>query len=673
MGGKAKPANGAALPGGEMPGGRKRHTALNMFLYFFAVLFLFSLIALLTRNSAVLIDDRAELSNFDFSSHVGHIDAKCFDWYPASLYTPEDFAQGRVTQQPHVDDGKTGYYTYRLLLPLRQGEVYGLTGYSATHAQTLWVDGVLLSSVGVPGDSRETMTPKTNYFTVYFTAGAEPTELIIQRSSFVHANTGQLTPLYLGPQALITQRNSGELISISVLLGSILMAALFYFGLFMLFKERRHFLWFSIACFFIILRTITVDNKLIMFLLPDLDWELALKLEYLSTGLFSLFVVLFVNAIFEKRLNRRVNQVGFSVYILYSALVLLSPALVYTRFKAVFLLFVMSYTLIVMLQVVRLIVKNPAFRHLEQMLIVIGGAAYIAASLADIVLHQQGGQFDNTNVIKMGTLVFVFLNTLALALDFQRTEAELAAAQESERELDESNRLLARLNDMKTEFMANISHEMKTPLTVMSANAQLSKALVKAGADEAEISQSLDVVSDEAGRLARMVSEVLDLSIMQENRGGFVPVDLRALLEKTAEVYRTLLAQRGNTLTLHIRGNLRPVCGDADMLVQVVVNILANANTYTQNGKVAIAAAEDGGTVAVEIRDTGSGISPEILPHVFERHRTGGESGAGLGLPICSAIIKRHGGRIEIHSEVGTGTAVRFTLPVCGEGENDGQ
>ena len=651
---------------------KKRRPVAAVLLFFCVVIAVFVSLSLLTGSETVPIDDAAKLKGFDYASHIAHIEPEAFDWYPKALYTPKDFAAGRVTQSPQQDDGKSIYYTYRLLLELEEGRVYGISGYSATHAQTLWVNGKVYSSVGVPGDSANSMTPKSNYYAVYFTAEPGPTEIIIQRSSFVHANTGQLTPLNLAEQALITLMNNRVLLQVSVMLGCTLMAALFFFGIFLFVQNRKYFLWFSLSCLLIVVRIVTVDYKLIMNLLPDLNWELALKLEYISTGLFPFFVILFVNAVFDYRLNRRLNIACSPVFFAYIVFVLAAPAIVYTRFKDLFLIFVMAYVVLVMLQGALLIARKREYRRAEQVLVVVGGIAYIVAALVDVYLYPTGGRYDNTNFTKIGTMMFVFANTLALTLNFQRIEAELAQARESGRELDETNRLLGRLNDMKTEFMANISHEMKTPLTIMSANAQLSKALLRSGAEDAEIIQSLDVVSDEAQRLARMVGEVLDLSGIQEGRGNFSAVDIAVLLKKTAEVYRTLLAKKDNTIKLCLPDGLPWVRGDADMLVQVAVNIIANANAHTQNGIITISAEQDGGMVAVKVEDTGEGIPPGLLPELFERGSGDQQGGAGLGLPICMMIVERHGGSISVESQPGQGAAIRFTLPVYTKGGSDG-
>ena len=102
--------------------------------------------------------------------------------------------------------------------------------------------------------------------------------------------------------------------------------------------------------------------------------------------------------------------------------------------------------------------------------------------------------------------------------------------------------------------------------------------------------------------------------------------------------------------------------GDADLLTQVLTNLLQNAGRHTENGAVTISAARTDHEIAVEVRDTGRGISPQLLPHVFERGVS--TDGTGFGLYLCKTVVESHGGRILIESAPGKGTAVCFTLPI---------
>jgi len=654
---------------GDIPGGRQ---AANVMFFFAAVIVLFTAITLLTSSGAVSALDTDQLSGFDFSSDVAYISAECFDWYPGSLYTPDDFASG-VTQDPQpIETNPEQYGAYRLVLnDLMPGKVYGLSGYSATYAQKVWVDGVLLSSVGEPGDSLETTTPKTNYFTIYFMAGSKQTEIVIQRADFVHAAGGQLYPLYFGEQSLISQLNDGIKARGFVVVGCMLMAALFFFGIFLFFKSRLHFLWFSLSCLLITIRTLSTDHKLIMTLFPNLNWYLSHKLEYLATIGFLLFFFLYVNRMFDRKIPRYVNIYGIIIAGVYFIVVLITPSIAYTRFLPYMQYGVLLYALAVIFVLSRSTAKERVSRRMEHILILIGTAGYAAFTILDLARYMR---YDDLNLTQVGMMVFVFANTLALALSFTRTETELHEARQSELEMEETNQMLERLNRVKSDFLANISHEMKTPLTVISSYAGLTLRQIRGNAVNAGTEQKLDTIQREAVRLGHMVEQLKEVSLERERRLSLTDMDAKALLKRAADFCESICSKNDNHITVHTEPERIPMRVNADGIFQVFFNLITNANRHTRGDTITLSAVLDGNMVHIEVRDNGEGIDEAFLALVFRRG-VSGDGGTGIGLALCRKIVEEHGGEIGIESEAGKGTTVSFTLPIeNGElrVENDG-
>lgn len=236
---------------------------------------------------------------------------------------------------------------------------------------------------------------------------------------------------------------------------------------------------------------------------------------------------------------------------------------------------------------------------------------------------------------------------------------------EQQRQLAEQNVLLGQLNRMKTELFGNISHELKTPLTVISVHTQRAEALLALGRDGdlEKIRESHALAQDEVMRLSRLVDSTLRLASLQEMGGREAALDLCGILHTTAEAYRSLLEKKGNALTLSLPKGSLPVYGSADRLVQLISNLLSNASAHTEQGEICVCAEQRGETAAVIITDTGTGIAPELLSRVFERGVTDG-GGSGLGLSIGRQIARAHGGEITIDSVPGTGTTVTVTLPL---------
>ena len=223
------------------------------------------------------------------------------------------------------------------------------------------------------------------------------------------------------------------------------------------------------------------------------------------------------------------------------------------------------------------------------------------------------------------------------------------------------------------DFLANISHELKTPLTSIRG---FSEAILDGTIDDsAGIERSAKIISDESNRVLRLVQELLDLSRIES---GQVPmqqddVDLRELFEHVGEVFALRAEESGVALNVDVNG-IAHIRGDFDRLEQVMNNLLDNALRHTPNGGSVRVGCRDlqPGTLQVTVTDTGPGIPPADLPHLFERFYRGDNAngtqrkGYGLGLAISREIVRAHGGEIWATSEPGTGTTFVFTLPTAG-------
>ena len=256
-------------------------------------------------------------------------------------------------------------------------------------------------------------------------------------------------------------------------------------------------------------------------------------------------------------------------------------------------------------------------------------------------------------------LCLVYTRKLSIYIADPIVLEQLRAKQEKEA-LEEADR-------MKTTFLSDVSHELKTPLAAMSGYAQNAEIELTNGGDSVQIQQSLKHISSEANRMALMVTQILDATRIEEGRMVLetAPLDIEAAAREAVETYFAVLNKNNNRLSIRIPLNLPKVTADPSRLQRVFVNLISNALKHTKNGTILIKAEEENGMVKVTVKDTGSGISPEDMAHIWERYYKGkhSETGTGLGLFICKFIIESHGGTITVESEVGKGTAFMFTLP----------
>jgi signal transduction histidine kinase len=238
-------------------------------------------------------------------------------------------------------------------------------------------------------------------------------------------------------------------------------------------------------------------------------------------------------------------------------------------------------------------------------------------------------------------------------------------------ELSHVNRELVEANRMKDIFLATLSHELRTPLTPVLGWVNLLRS-GGASADSAMLSQGLDAIERNARLQARLVDDLLDISriVSGKLRIEWEPVDLCAVVGLATEPVRADATARDIKLAVELPNCPLVVQGAPLRLQQVVWNLLSNAVKFTpRGGQVRVRVWHEGGEARVEVSDTGVGIAPEFLPHVFDRFRQADGSttrqygGLGLGLAIVRALAELHGGWVVAESE-GEGRGSRFTFGV---------
>src|SRR5437016_1570222 len=299
------------------------------------------------------------------------------------------------------------------------------------------------------------------------------------------------------------------------------------------------------------------------------------------------------------------------------------------------------------------------------------GCGLLATALATLVLDAVMASawpaftVSEEAVARLAVFVSVALFVSAVDLARRRSESQRALLLERERaaraEAEEANRA-------KDEFVTMVAHELRTPLTaILGWSVAMSDARLGRAADRA-----LEAIRRNATLQARVIADLVDLSRLGRGRLSLQldTVDLRVVIDAAVDALMVTADARGVKVVTEVISTCPAVRGDAARLQQVVSNLLGNAMKHSDCGTtVHVSLDAVGATARIVVRDEGHGIAPELLPHVFEPYRQGGDeraahSGLGLGLAIVRQLVELHGGRVEASSHgVGHGACFTVLLP----------
>ncbi|MFC5735283.1 two-component system histidine kinase PnpS [Cytobacillus gottheilii] len=229
---------------------------------------------------------------------------------------------------------------------------------------------------------------------------------------------------------------------------------------------------------------------------------------------------------------------------------------------------------------------------------------------------------------------------------------------------------LKKLEQMRKDFVANVSHELKTPITSIKGFSET--LLDGAMEDKQALTDFLKIILQESDRLQSLIQDLLDLSKIEQQGFSLSKeiFDIQVMMKEVLAIMHGKLEEKDISLFFERQEAAVLMEGDPSRLKQVIINLLSNAISYTpQGGRVSLSVSEGPKKVHVKVQDTGIGIDQEEIPRIFERFyrvdkaRSRNSGGTGLGLAIVKHIVEAHKGKISVTSDVGEGTAFHIELP----------
>ncbi|WP_249030075.1 sensor histidine kinase [Tannockella kyphosi] len=634
-------------------GKRKIILIINGVLFLGLVIFTYGTILTLLNDDSISISDKNEIAYIDFSTEVVELQSDIFEWYPSVLYTSEDFEYDVIA----IADDDALYGTYRVTLDLEEGETYMIAGQSADYAQNVWINGELLSQVGVVSDNVDDFVAEKTEYSITFVAGEEEVEIIIQSAYFNHVN-GAVESLYLGDPDLVVDLTVTYYMHETYILGALASIGLFFIGMYAFYYKDVSLLFFGLACFAVSLKTALYGNS-IMLISPSLNWYLGHRLEWISVFAYFFCLFMYLDAVFHWMINKIAMIIGLSILVGLSMFYMVTPSYIYSSYLSEMVVVLTLTILFLLANGVYTFIKYDGLKTKTQFLTLLSVILLSLAAGLERLLYPN----IVINILAPTTLVVIFINAIIFTFSFTNTDKQLFIASQKEAEINSRNNMLENLNLLKNDYMNTIAHELKTPLAVITGYSQLTQLQINENKINEETIANLKTISNEAMRLSNLVSKLLTVTLDAHSSTEKTKQNLYQLIEEMSTILKPILVKKGNIIINDIEADIN-VRINYEMILQVYINLAVNANRHSKSSVITFS--NDSvidNRVLVRVVDTGTGISEEILPHIFEKGFSH-DGSSGLGLAICRDIVEMHKGELQVEKTGPLGTSFAFTLPI---------
>ncbi|SFL00863.1 His Kinase A (phospho-acceptor) domain-containing protein [Paenibacillus sp. 1_12] len=565
------------------------------------------------------------------------------------IHVPGNWENEKINKGTKMS-GK-GYGTYRLVIrniPIDQ--TLAISKRYIRFSDALYVDGKLLGQSGIPGISLETYEPRNVPYTVYFRSDAAEIEIVLQAANFDFRSGGIFSSIEFGLGPHMENKKIFQTGLELVVMGFLLLFGLLFLYLF--FHLHRDILQLLHAFFFFSFAVIVFTNgeRMLLQMFPDLSFELAFKIKYISVYIMPMLVFLIISKIVTNRRMRIGLMVISSFHALYCLLIAITPFRFYSNGQESF--YVMSLLTFVAASAFLFhqyasgkygSITKPQF----QLLI---------ASVWTLFLSSMLTILNTWNLISIAlsnmTVLFILM-AFALLLVYQYVRA-YDSMQQLTRKLQIADR-------MKDEFLLLTSHELNSPLhSIIHLSRSLLETPVRRP-NEAEIREKLQIIRNTAYRMSNLVNDLIDISRFKDGSLKIIPgmVDLVSCISVVIDVFGFLATAKGIVLERRIEPEARYVIADESRLLQVLYNLVYHIIGLQNNGEILFECRQDNGCVQIMIRHDARRV---VLTHneMKESSTSMDVHSVAAGLSIATELVKLMGGKLVINDSVGT---MQIALP----------
>jgi two-component system sensor histidine kinase ChiS len=623
-------------------------------------------------NVPIATDGILDLTGWDFNGNtLINLDGE-WEFYWKQLHDPDYFQSNRILSEnrdlislPRSWNGYEingipidgmGYATFRLIVQLPDNGVSkSLELPSIYTAHKLWINGELVSSDGLVSRTAEGSEPKHFHKVIPLKQSSGTVEIIIQVSNFMHRRGGIWQPIKFGNSSDILKFRERQILIDMTLFGALLIMGLYHLVLFALRRKDRSPLYFGIFCLLVSLRVLLVGEIILLYFFPQISQEFALKAEYFTFYLGISFFTLFIHSLFPEEMPGKISVPVSAVGFGYSFIVIIAKADFYSHiliYYQVFSLIVCTYILVALL--------IATFRKRDGVLLVLTGSLIFVGTVFNDIFYFNEKLFTGS-LTPFGLFIFTLAQSFVISSRFSKAFKTVE---------DMSQRLLS-MDKLKDEFLANITHEILTPLNGMVGMAE-SIGDSSAGKLSSQQISNLSLIASSGRRLALLVHDILDFTKLK-NRDVILKtrsVNVRHVAQVVLALCKPLTIGKQLELYNDVPDDLPLVIVDENRLQQIFYNLIGNAIKFTRTGSVKITAEQKDGFAEIIVADTGIGIPADEINNIFDDFEQinnpdySGYAGIGLGLSITKKLVELHGGTITVDSEQHKGSKFMFTLPI---------
>ncbi|WP_145052964.1 ATP-binding protein [Paenibacillus xylanexedens] len=617
------------------------------------------------KTMPIATDGTMDLTNWAFEENgVVRLDGQ-WEFYPHRLLFSHPIDSERMADQPPSLIQVPGYWakqmdtlgvaTYRLRILIDDDSVvYGIKTAAVLISNRLIVNGQVVGSSGDPNleeDYRALNKPYVSYFTLK--QGWNDILVEVANHEFrVASGIGE--SIQLGKADQISRIRDLATAHDWVVLTAFLIMGLYFIGLFSQRRNDFSLVVFGLVCLFIAAFTSVSGERVLFDVIGPFPFWLYFRIQMVVTVGVGVGFFLYVYTAFRPYSHKWLTKGGL---VTGTCLLLLHLGFATQLTTGLLRLVTSLYVTLALLYATYVFVHAVLHK--------VAGSWYLAVAamaLNAMILNQNLNVYFGVPIYSFAPVEpFLVLLMLALLMSLRFSNAF--------QRIEELSQQLLEADKHKDDFLARTSHEFKTPLHgVMNISRSMLDDV--ANPATAEQREKLQLMIEVTRKLSQLVYDILDLSKLKQGEFRIVlaPVDVRSVVEVQIRFYAYLCTDKDIQLVNQVPADLPLAQADENRISQVISNLLDNAIKHTEHGTIIVTGKEHGGLLQFEVRDTGAGIDPENLPHIYEPFKSTEETrkrGFGLGLPIAKQLIDLQGGTLAVMSTLGVGTTFTFTLPMA--------